>query len=205
VARGDAERAILALEHGADVAEQWDVADNTLGIDLLLGVAYATAGRVDDALQVVERGTAELTRMRTDGQAPPWEANRMFAETYLLSGRIRDAEQCLRLALDHMRATRRYTAEADCLWLLGEIEARRDQPNRTRAETCFHEALALAEEHELRPLQAHCHLGLGKLNRRTCRMDEARAELSVAVTMLREMGMTFWLPEDEQALAAAHG
>ena len=42
----------------------------------------------------------------------------------------------------------------------------------------------------MRPLQAHCHLGLGKLYRRVGRLDEARAELATAVTMLREMGMT---------------
>ena len=55
----------------------------------------------------------------------------------------------------------------------------------------------------MRPLQAHCHLGLGKLYRRVGRLDEARAELSTAVAMLREMGMTFWLPEAEAELAKA--
>ncbi|HZO25514.1 MAG TPA: tetratricopeptide repeat protein [Chloroflexota bacterium] len=54
---------------------------------------------------------------------------------------------------------------------------------------------------EMRPLQAHCHLGLGKLYRRIGRPDEARAELATAVAMLREMGMAFWLPEAEGELA----
>ena len=53
----------------------------------------------------------------------------------------------------------------------------------------------------MRPLQAHCHLGLGKLPRRLNRLDDAAAELSVAITMLRELGMTFWLPDAETALA----
>jgi hypothetical protein len=53
------------------------------------------------------------------------------------------------------------------------------------------------------PLQARCHLGLGKLHRMTGRQDDARSELSTAVTMLREMDMTFWLPEAEAELAAA--
>jgi hypothetical protein len=63
------------------------------------------------------------------------------------------------------------------------------------------QALALAEQLGIRPLQAHCHLGLGKLYRRTGRLDEARAELATAVEMLREMGMAFWLPEAEGELA----
>jgi len=55
----------------------------------------------------------------------------------------------------------------------------------------------------MRPLQAHCHLALGKLYRRVGRLDEARAELATAVAMPREMGMAFWLPEAEQELAGA--
>jgi hypothetical protein len=53
----------------------------------------------------------------------------------------------------------------------------------------------------MRPLQAHCHLGLGKLYRRVGRLEEARAELATAVAMLSEMGMAFWLPEAERELA----
>jgi hypothetical protein len=55
----------------------------------------------------------------------------------------------------------------------------------------------------LRPLVAHCHLGLGKLYGRTG--DRARAEehISTAATMYREMGMTFWLEKAEAALAGA--
>ena len=63
--------------------------------------------------------------------------------------------------------------------------------------------MALAEQLEMRPLQARCYLGLGKLYRRVGRPDEARAELATVVAMLREMGMAFWLPEAEAELAAA--
>jgi hypothetical protein len=52
----------------------------------------------------------------------------------------------------------------------------------------------------MRPLQAHCHLGLGKLYRQAGRLDEAQSELQAAIIMLREMGMTFWLPEAEDEL-----
>jgi hypothetical protein len=57
----------------------------------------------------------------------------------------------------------------------------------------------------MRPLQARCRLGLGKLYRQVGRSDEARAELATAAAMLREMGMAFWLPEAEQELAEASG
>jgi hypothetical protein len=52
----------------------------------------------------------------------------------------------------------------------------------------------------MRPLVAHCHLGLGKLDRRTGQRDEAREHLTTATTMDREMGMTYWLEQAEAEL-----
>jgi len=60
--------------------------------------------------------------------------------------------------------------------------------------------LALAEPHGMRPLIAHCHLGLGKLYRRTGKLEQAREHLTTAATMYREMGMTYWLEKAETEL-----
>jgi hypothetical protein len=49
----------------------------------------------------------------------------------------------------------------------------------------------------LRPLVAHCHLGLGKLYRRTGKHDLATEHLTNATTMYREMDMRFWLEQAE--------
>ena len=45
----------------------------------------------------------------------------------------------------------------------------------------------------MRPLVAHCHLGLGKLYQRTGKRDPAQEHLTTATTMYRETGMTYWL------------
>jgi hypothetical protein len=45
----------------------------------------------------------------------------------------------------------------------------------------------------MRPLVAHCHLGLGTLYLRTDKREQARDHLATATTMYREMGMTYWL------------
>ncbi len=42
-----------------------------------------------------------------------------------------------------------------------------DPPDAEKAESRYRQALTLAEELGMRPLVAHCHLGLGKLYRRT--------------------------------------
>jgi hypothetical protein len=62
----------------------------------------------------------------------------------------------------------------------------------------YRQALALAEPRGMRPLIAHCHLGLGKLFRRTGQRDQGREDLATATTMYREMGMTYWLERAEQ-------
>lgn len=53
----------------------------------------------------------------------------------------------------------------------------------------------------MRPLVAHCHLGLGRLYGQTGHGEEARAALATAIDLYRAMDMTFWLPQAEAALA----
>ena len=53
----------------------------------------------------------------------------------------------------------------------------------------------------MRPLVAHCHLGLGTLYATTGQRAQARTELAAAIDLYRAMDMTFWLPQAEAALA----
>jgi hypothetical protein len=62
-------------------------------------------------------------------------------------------------------------------------------------DASYHQALA--EELGMRPLAAHCHLGLAKLYRRTGKTDQTREHLTTATTMYREMDMQFWLEQAE--------
>ena len=57
----------------------------------------------------------------------------------------------------------------------------------------------------MRPLQAHCHCGLGTLYAKTGQQEQVRAELFTAIEMYRAMDMTFWLPQAEAALAQVEG
>jgi hypothetical protein len=65
-----------------------------------------------------------------------------------------------------------------------------------RAEAHYRQALTLAEPRGMRPLTAHCHLGLGRLYRRIDDHSKATEYLSTAVDMFRAMGMVFWLAEE---------
>jgi hypothetical protein len=53
----------------------------------------------------------------------------------------------------------------------------------------------------MRPLQAHCHQGLGTLYAATGQREQAGAELSATINVYQAMDMTLWLPETEAALA----
>ena len=52
----------------------------------------------------------------------------------------------------------------------------------------------------MRPLQAHCHLGLGTLYAAIGQREQARTVLYAAIALYRDMDMTFWLPQAEAAL-----
>ena len=92
------------------------------------------------------------------------------------------------------------TASAIAKNILRRRSQGRESPRLSRGWAI--EALALTEPRGMRPLVAHCHLGLGKLYRRTGKRQEAQEHLTTATTMYREMDMRFWL---EQAEAQMRG
>jgi tetratricopeptide (TPR) repeat protein len=174
---------------------------NYFGVASRLGEAYVTAGRIDDAVPLLED---VVNRGRALGAISDYLlAMGPLAEAYAALGQY---DGVLALARDavHLAGTHGFRGlEAHALRYLGTLHARAELFDAEIAERRTRQALVLAEELRMRPLQAHCHLGLGKLYRRPGRLDEARAELATAVGMLREMGMAFWLPEAERELAAA--
>ena len=96
-------------------------------------------------------------------QRPPGPRGARLSEAYLLGGRTEDAFESAQRALDACRDFRQRGQEGRARRLLGEIAARLEPPEMVLAETHYRQALALAEELGMRPLQAHCHRGLGTL------------------------------------------
>ena len=92
--------------------------------------------------------------------------------------------------------------EAWALRLIGDVAAQ-FTTEASEAHDYYHAALSIAEELNMRPLIAHCHLGFGKLYRRSGDDVKAQEHMTTATTMYREMGMTFWLEKAEAELAGA--
>jgi sugar phosphate isomerase/epimerase len=79
------------------------------------------------------------------------------------------------------------------LHLIGGIDARRDPPNAAEAEDYYRRALELAEELGMRPLAAHCHLGLGRLSKPSGEPGKSGTHIETATAMYRDMNMKLWL------------
>ena len=119
----------------------------------------------------------------------------------MLAGHLKEAHALAERTLTLARGHQERGHEAYALHLLGEIASHRDPPHAEQAEQYYRQALALADELGMRPLQAHCHLGLGTLYAATGQREPARTELTAAVAMYQAMEMTLWLPQTETALA----
>jgi DNA-binding winged helix-turn-helix (wHTH) protein/tetratricopeptide (TPR) repeat protein len=164
-----------------------------------LGAAYTLEGRMLEALPLLERAIAQSGALRLDLASALYAI--WLGEGYVGAGRVEEAWALGQQALEAARTRQQKGHQAYALRLLGEIAARREPPETAQAAAHYHQALALAEELGMCPLQAHCHRGLGLLYVTAGQREQARAELSEALDLYQAMEMTFWLPETEAALA----
>src|SRR5262245_14509469 len=199
----DLARAIPVLERGLELCRVFNILLWFPETAAALGYAYALAGRITEALPLLEEAEQRDAAMGTTGG----HALRVgyLSEASLLAGRRQEAAHLAGRALALARAHRERGHEAWILRLLGEIATHQAFPEVETAEAHYRQARTLAETLGMRPLQAHCHRGLGTLFAATGQWEQARTALSTAIGMYRDMDMTFWLPETEAVLAQVEG
>jgi tetratricopeptide (TPR) repeat protein len=154
-----------------------------------LGNNREAANRLREGEELVER----LVRKQIVHQLD-WGFLSLGRAAFLL-GRFDEArglgDRSLKFSLSHPGNA------AHALHLLGDITTHPDSFDAQSGDSHYRQALALAEPRGMRPLIAHCHLGLSKLYQRTGRREQAREHLTIATTMYREMDMSFWLEQAE--------
>ena len=165
----------------------------------LLAVSYALCGRLAESVPLWEQGVEQAVSQGKRPPQAPWGV--WLGEAQLLAGCLEEVQQLAQRALTLSQLHQERGNQAYALRLLGESAARRDPPDVESAASHYRQALAFAAEMGMRPLQAHCHHGLGRLYGQTGRRELACAALSTAIEMYRTMEMTFWLPQVEAALA----
>jgi len=194
--RGALPEAIPVLERDVRLCQAAEIPTVSAWAAPCLGLAYALSGRVSEALPVLEQAV-EHSAKGTGLHA--WQIV-VTGEGYLMAGQLDEAVTLAERALKLSRDAQERGHEAQALRLFGEIAARRDSPDIEQVDSHYRQALALAEELGMRPLQAHCHLGLSKLYRRTGKRQQARKHLTTATSMYRKMDMRFWLEQAEAEL-----
>jgi tetratricopeptide (TPR) repeat protein len=197
--QGDLPRALPPLERAMGICQDAPLPVYLPLTAAALGQAYTLGERITDAVPLLTEAMAQAMAMaRVDFQTL---SSLPLGEAQLLASRLEEAYTLAEhtLALANERQERGDQAYA--LRLLGDIAVRRDPPERELAEGYYQQALALANELGMRPLQAHCHRSLGTLYGQVGRGQQARAALSTAIELYRAMEMTFWLPQAEAVLA----
>jgi tetratricopeptide (TPR) repeat protein len=165
-----------------------------------LGAAYALAGRVAEALPLLDQmRECVVTGGHTLSQSFVLAE---LSEAYLLVGHVDEASTLARLLLELSRTHTGRGYQAHAYRLLGDVAIRREPPDIDQTTAHYRQALALADELGIRPLLAHCHYGLGILYNRIGCPEQARAELSAAIELYHAMEMTFWLERAEAVLTA---
>jgi tetratricopeptide (TPR) repeat protein len=164
-----------------------------------LGAAYTRAGCIANAVALLTPAMEQSMTMASEQFEMLCSLS--LGEVQMLAGHLEEAHALAERALAHARRRQELGHQAFALRLLGDIAAHREPLESVLAEAHYREALALAEELGMRPLVAHCHLGLGQLYSQTAHDEQARAALSAAIELYRAMEMTFWLPQAEAALA----
>jgi predicted ATPase len=201
--QGDLPRALPLLEQAVGLCQEADLPLWLPWMVVALGAAYTLGGRVADAVPLLTQALEQTTA----GETVAYQAfcNLSLGEAQLFAGRLGEAHALAERALALAHAHQERGNQAYALRLLGDIAAQREPLESESVEAHYRQALALAGELGMRPLQAHCHLGLGTLYARTGRPAQARTELSAAIELYRAMDMTFWLPQAEVAFAQASG
>jgi predicted ATPase/DNA-binding winged helix-turn-helix (wHTH) protein len=201
--QGHLPEATAMLEHGLAVCRAVHVRSWLPLLTGGVGYAYALTGRLAEGLTLLEQA------LQQDTARGWWRARAMLCGylgmAYLRAGRLTEARSLLQQAIDITRQENSPVGEAAALYHLGALARHGKSPQLELAEARYHQALALAEKLDMRPLIAHCHLSLGTLYSQMERQEQACTALSTAIDLYRAMDMTFWLPRAEAALAQVKG
>ncbi len=197
--QGDLPKVLPLLERAMSLCQDLDLLVWCPQMAAPLGTAYIPSGRIIDAVALLTKALKQSTAMaRARNEVP---CHLVLGEALTLAGRLKEVQVHAEHALALARGHQERGEEVSALHLLGEIATQRQPTENDQAGDDYRQALALAEALGMRPLQAHCHLGLGNLYATIGRRTEARTELSTAVELYRAMDMT--LPECADAVPSA--
>ena len=203
LSQGDLHKSLSLLERAMGICHETDLPAYFPQLASALGAAYTLGGRIADAVPLLTQALEQ--HARNERVYYQTLCRLSLGEAHRQADRLAEAHVCAEQTLALAHAHQEHGNEAYALRLLGAIAAHRTPPNVVEATPHYRQALALTEALGMRPLQAHCHRGLGTLYLQAGQSEQARAALATAMAMYQSMDMTFWLPQTEAALAQVAG
>jgi tetratricopeptide (TPR) repeat protein len=197
LAKGVIDKAIAMLERSLETCRLWNLHQNIPRVSAALGYAYAVAGRRGEAMTLLA-----LANERAKAVGVVWRSltGAQLIQGFLLIGNRQEAAFLASRALESSRRHSQRSREALALYVQGEIALAENPVEFENAESSFRAANIISDELKMRPLLAHCNVGLGKLYRRTGDLRLAKEHLNDGVAMMRQMGMGLWLERAEAEL-----
>jgi class 3 adenylate cyclase/predicted ATPase len=171
----------LAEEKGAQF---W----KALGLSVR-GCLLVLTGRPADAIHLI---TSSITALQSTGSTLWLPLHLSYlARAYVELGQFDDARRCTAEAIAGIETSKEKWHEAEIYRIAGEIALLSLQPDRAKAETCFHQALAIARAQGSRSWELRATMSLARLWGDQGRRREGRDSLASVIGQFAEGFDTF--------------
>jgi len=196
--KGDAQTALQSARRWLQVYPAADLPFPRLVMAATLGEVFNVTGQLDEGIALLEEAWrfAESRDLLAWGQ--PVLA--LLSDAHGRAGRSEQAVATGQRALDLARQMGQPGWEASTLYLLGDIHCHGALASTSQPRECYEQALLLARELAMRPLEAQCHLALGEVAIEAGDKHTASEQLATAASMFRDMDMRSRVEKTESAL-----
>jgi len=196
--RGEFDSALISLQKANTLVRDADIQSIFSFVAASIGYSHLLSGRTDVALPILEKAVKPQNLDSSIlSSVYPITA---LSEAFRLNGRLAKAFETAQEAIRIYRQTDEHCFGAWALLAMAKIQSENSSDQIEQALQTYCQAKELAEKFKMRPLLAHCCLGLGRFYKRRGEKENASSELIKAIDLFRSLGMRFWQPEAEALL-----
>ena len=165
----------LCEQHGVQLWMAWGM--------LQRGKALTELGQIDEGISQIEQG---LSVCRATGAGDRTSHIAWLAEGYGKRGQPEEGLTILGEALSQIDITGQHEDEAESYRLKGELLLQQSPANATEAETCFHQAISVAQNQQAKSWELRAATSLARLWQSQGERDEARELLEPVYSWFTE-------------------
>jgi len=192
VRKGEPASAIPILENGLQLCRTYGLNNWIPTVAGTLGAAYVGVTRVEEGVELLKEAIEHGDRLGLGASNSVWVI--FLGDGLARAGRRTEALTVAGRGLELCRQRKERGYEAWALRLLGDICAGGDATERVAAKEHYGAALAIGGARGMRPLIAHCLLGLARLSGWAGETEAAGEQLGLASAAFNSLGMA--LPLD---------